>query len=396
MKIGIMKYRFDYYSVVRNIVHKLPEAEYVPVNDSFSLRRRLALKINQVAGKQVFSTFDLNNQFDDFELNRVDLLHFSNGISYGRTPWVSSFETVLPRFSSLMTRHQGRGAKALQMDSQLQRGFDALAGPSCKAIISWSECTARIQRGLLEQLPGPYREMITPKIRVIHPPQPILVEQPPQEVPLGRSLRFGFVGEAIFRKGGREILQAFEKLVKYEGLNLQLVLISSLRIEAYASGETEEDVVWARKMIADNSDWIEYYDSLPNDQTLEKLKSCDVALLPSWADTYGFSVLEAQACACPVISTDIRALPEINNEKVGWLISVPKNVFGEALYNTAEERATLSACIQSGLERIVREIASDPSVILPKARACLERLRLGHDPLAYADSLRRIYAQALS
>ncbi len=63
---------------------------------------------------------------------------------------------------------------------------------------------------------------------------------------------------------------------------------------------------------------------MPNQQVLELLKTCDVGLLPTYADTYGFSALEAQSAACPVISTDVRALPEINNTEVGWLINVPK------------------------------------------------------------------------
>ncbi len=49
------------------------------------------------------------------------------------------------------------------------------------------------------------------------------------------------------------------------------------------------------------------------------MRTADIGMLPSYADTYGFSVLEAQA-GNAVITTDIRALPEVNNPAVGWLI----------------------------------------------------------------------------
>lgn len=46
------------------------------------------------------------------------------------------------------------------------------------------------------------------------------------------------------------------------------------------------------------------------------MKKAHVCLLPTWMDTFAYSVLEAQACGTPVISTSLRALTEINNENV--------------------------------------------------------------------------------
>ena len=46
MKIGVLGYRFDYYTNLRNILYKLPEAEYVPVKDLYSVLRRAALGVN--------------------------------------------------------------------------------------------------------------------------------------------------------------------------------------------------------------------------------------------------------------------------------------------------------------------------------------------------------------
>src|SRR5690606_11164496 len=116
---------------------------------------------------------------------------------------------------------------------------------------------------------------------------------------------------------------------------------------------------------------------------------------PTYADSYGFSVLEAQSCGLPVISTDVRALPEINNTDLGWIIRIPKNDLGEALYSTAEERQRLSQQIQVGLEAIVRSIVADPSVIYTMALKSIERIREMHDPANYAQRLRDIYQEAM-
>lgn len=396
MKIGVLAYRFDFYTNLRNILYKLPEAEYVPVRDWYSFLRRGANFLNTRIGRLLFPTFDLNNQFDDFEINNVDLLHFSNGVSYGSTPWVSHFETVLPRFSDLMTRYHGQKRQSFQLTPLVQKGFDAILSASCKRIIAWSQCAADMQRDLLTELPSDTRDAILEKLTVLHPPQEPLVSQLiNREYDTGKPIKFILVGNSFFRKGGREILNAFEKLVYKESLPIKLVLVSSLWLDPYATQETPEDLVWAKQRIAENVDWIKHYQDLPNNETLELIKSCDVGLLPTWADTYGLSVLESQACGCPVITTDIRALPEINNTDVGWLIRVPKNDLGEALYSTPEEREHLSQHIQAGLEAIIRSICADPSVIFNKGVKSLERIREMHDPDTYAQKLREIYQKAL-
>ena len=50
------------------------------------------------------------------------------------------------------------------------------------------------------------------------------------------------------------------------------------------------------------------------------MSSCDVGLLPTWAESYGYSVLEMQACGLPVVTTNIRALPETN--VCGWKVKL--------------------------------------------------------------------------
>ena len=396
MKIGVLSYRFDYYTYLRNILFKLPEAEYVPVNDLYSNLRRAAHSANRRLGRNLFPTFDLNNQFDDFEFNKVDILHFSNGVSYGRTPWVSHYETLLPRFSSLLQSYQQTSKTGLNMTPLITRGFDALLSPSCKRIIAWSQSAADIQHELLSQLPFEERALILEKMTILHPPQKVLTEQITERAyDIPNPIRFIFVGAGFFRKGGREILNAFEKLIKTEKAPIKFVIVSSLHLDAYATKETPADIEWAKQFISENQDWIEYHESLPNEQVMELMKTCDVGLLPTYADSYGLSVLEAQACGLPVISTDVRALPEINNTEIGWLIRVPKTDLKEALYSTPEERERLSQHIQAGLEVIISSIVADPTVIYVKGMKALKRIREMHDPDTYAQRLREIYHEAL-
>ena len=115
-----------------------------------------------------------------------------------------------------------------------------------------------------------------------------------------------------------------------------------------------------------------------------------MALLPTYADTYGYFVLEAQSCGCPVITTDISALSEINNIDCGWVIPVPKDSFGNGVLNTEYERAEFSNCIYRGLEKYVLQVLDNPSLIKGKAMAAIERIRKQHDPLQHAEETEEI------
>lgn len=106
--------------------------------------------------------------------------------------------------------------------------------------------------------------------------------------------------------------------------------MSSLNYGDYASCTTKKDYQEALKIISRYQSNIKHYVRLPNQEVLKLLKNTHVGLLPTWADSFGYSVLEAQAAGCPVITTDVRAHPEINNNEIGWVMEVPKKVNGRA------------------------------------------------------------------
>lgn len=395
MKIGLLHYRWNFYTYTRSILHKVPGVEYRKVYDYYSQFNRIAQKINRTAKRQVLSTFDLNNQFQDFGLNQVDLLHFFNGISYGNTPWVSNFETFLPRLGGLLTKYNAH-PDVIKLNRKEQRAIDALGGKACKQLIALSECTRRIQLDLMRRLPIDVSS-IEEKLTVLHPPQEKMIDAYDEKLlDVSGPIRFMLVGAGFFRKGGREIIRVFERLVRQDGYPIELVIVSSLRMDKYAAHETESDVAWTKEKIAANSDWLTHHTSLPNEQVLDLMRNVHVGLLPTYADTYGMSVLEFQACGVPVITTNIRALPEMNDDKAGWLIDVPRDALGEGLYATSEQRAHLSAAIEEGLESITHEIFADLDCLRNKGAASLDKIEHEHNPADFAQRMGEIYQHALA
>jgi len=394
MHVGIVGYRFDYYSYTRNIVDKVPGIEYRKVKDLFAYVNAGARTLNRLANRQIISTFDLNNQFYDFNLNKVDLMHLFNGISYGHIPWVSTFETILPRFRNIVQRTH-RSSSGFVSEWKLQRAFDALAGNTCKQIIAMSGCTANMQADLLAEFSG-YRETIEKKLVVMHPPQDVLVSDfTDKQIDVDGRIKFMFVGNEFFRKGGREIVETIKKLREHHHYDIELTIVSALRIDGYAVEVNPVDVQRMTAVFQENRDWIKYIPHLPNSEVLGLMKQAHIGLLPTYADSYGYSVLEFQAAGCPVISTNVRALPEINDNAKGWMIEVPKNRLGEAVYTTESDRLVLSEAIRIGLEKVVHEIFADRSIIPKKSEQSILSIISNHSIEAFSSSMRQIYLNAI-
>lgn len=395
MKVGIVAYRFDHYSPVRNVVGIVPGIQYIKAKDLFARVNASAHALNRLAKREIISTFDLNNQFYDLNFNKVDILHLFNGISYGNTPWVSTFETVLPRFRSVVQVAR-LDATALQRDRKLHRAMDALAGPHCKCLIAMSACAAQIQTELLAKFDR-HKEDVQNKINVMQPPQDLLVLRfEDKQVDLDGRIRFMFVGSAFFRKGGREIVDTLHKLRDQHHYDIELIIISNFQSDGYAVPVTSEMIERIKAFIRDNQDWVKYYPQLPNTEVLELMKKAHIGLLPTYADTYGYSVLEFQAAGCPVISTNVRALPEMNDNEMGWMIEVPKNHLGEAFYATESDRMSLSEAICIGLEKAVHEIFTDRSIILQKAGKSILSIEHSHSRIDFATRMNNIYLDALN
>jgi glycosyltransferase involved in cell wall biosynthesis len=314
-----------------------------------------------------------------------DLLHFFNGISLGRKPWLSTFETYLPRWGAY-------GGESIAW------GLRKLAAPACKRLIALSHCTAAIQDQFLGQYPE-FAAQIMAKVSVLHPPQAPLLSEAELDEKLGRaagreSIQCLLVGADFFRKGGLEVLMAMDALLQ-SGADLQLTIVSTLNIGDYASQATSEDLRTAMQIIDRHPRSIRLHRNLPNAAVLQLARQADIGLLPTWADTYGYAALEFMAAGCPVITTDIRALPEINGPDRGWLIACEKDAWGNAMLDTLERRRAFGAHLHAQLLQTFTAILEDRSSVALRGRVAFNHIRAHHSPTHAAAILEGWYDEAL-
>jgi len=329
--------------------------DVAPVCDFSALLEKLIFRFTKVGYRPTWKSFFFR-PFDPRVFLGFNTIRIDGG------PFLVFFETILPRVSK----------KRFLLVSLERR---AIQSPKCLGLIAISHCAKNLQLAENEN-----QTVIT----VLHPPQKILIAEANDRrwSEIG-TIRFCFVGRDFARKGGIEMLRAFDRLCQK---NWHLTIVSSLSINDYATRYTKEEQRVLKQEVLEildrRTDQIDWHESLPNDKVLGIMKTSHVGLLPTWHDTYGYSVLEFQASGCPVISTDIRALPEINNIDCGWLIPIGKK-FDACIspLKSKKQRNAFSKDLTDSLETLFEEILGSPRALLQeKAEQSLARIRAEHDP----------------
>ncbi len=387
IKIGYIR---DYYPDRRCIINKIDKnVVYTKIKNEDKIReiyrvlRKLKLKKNNPREYNFKS-----------KVKNVDIIHSFNYVCETSMPWISTFETILPRREEILHFHHE--ISEYKITENVKKDILLIASDNCKKIIALSECNRKIQDEFLKKFDKEIQEKIKRKIIVIKPPQKLLLTKEElirKFANTKNEIKFLFIGNQFFRKGGEQIINVFNKLIKKYKSKIKLIIISNitpdLEFTRINDGKAKERVI---KFINDNEEHIQWYQNLENDKVLEIAKECDVGLLPTFADTYGYSVLEMQAAGMPVITTNVRAMPEINN--AGWICKIPINKFGEALYSKEDSLNETKEILEKELERIVREILEDTDIIKKKGLDAYEYISKNHNPIDYGNKLYEIYVNA--
>ena len=401
MKIGILSKN---YAAQRLFLNKLPEAQYKDVRFyNWCLWKNAYLWGLKAIGKLNMSPEEMVAKlFYDFKAlipTGCDVFHFFNCINLGKySKWVISVESGVPWPVNVTRCVESESAdlSSIANDKYVERRMKALANPNCLGLLALSHCTENIQREIIHQFPQ-YESVIAKKLITLLPPQKLIVHDIAEKGVIwdnDEPLTFIYVGSDFYRKGGRETVQVLSEL--HKKYSFRLILISSMAVDEQRYMRTKHDDVDAERLIEKNKDWIEYYDRLPNEKVLEKMKQAHVCLLPTWMDTFAYSVLEAQACGTPVISTSLRALTEINDESVGWLIDVPVNRLNNPLHLTRKQQNVFSEKLLTGLYNKVEYVLQHHEEIKVKAMRCLEKIEKYHSPKVYEEKLRMVYQGRIS
>lgn len=317
--------------------------------------------------------------------------HTINYIPITSKSWCCSFETIVPRGGYLLNINH-KDKFEIHVDRRLRFLLGRMAKDNCKRLISFSKCNMVLQQKVFELCPNLYPTLMSKLIQV-NVPQSLLVNKPKQEL-THKKIRFIFVGRDFNRKGGCEIIRAFNQLSKHRR-DFEVLLIGRPKVvHNYAFKDFQDTEIEEREIeeiIATSKEWLTIKEDIPNDQVLEYIKNSDVGLLPTWAETYGYSVLEFQAAGLPVISTNLRAMPEINPH--GWRIELPLNWACELGLHNEEEKKQRRSQIVNGIIDIANYLLDNPQEIIRRGQQSYEFVKENHSYEKYAKTFKDIYGQ---
>lgn len=381
MKVGITN---NQYPEQRNILVN-PENQYINLKKSNlfyfinPLRTRL-LKKNKTF---VFQPVPFSGAA------RADILHLFNEVAITRQKWVASFETELPRVLPV-------AGVTKQDNPELQRLIPYLLKDNCLGLIAISDATLNIQMKLFK---ADIARQIQRKTVVLHPPQTLFVQhKAPRQ---SGTLRLIFAGNEFYRKGGAEVVLAISELIEEKRLDasqLDVQLIGDLaKRRNVAHRQFQDDEAFYRDIEnrIKRHRCFTHHTQMENSALMQLFRQSDAGLLPTWQETYGFSVLEMQANGCPVITSNVRALPEINPDSAGWVLASPLNADREYSITSTEQKTQLRQSLVEGLKSTLLAIIERPEMLQEKGEAAILRIKEQHDTGRYIARLNDIYRRGV-
>lgn len=127
--------------------------------------------------------------------------------------------------------------------------------------------------------------------------------------------RLLFVGHVYETKGIVELVKGCRNI---EGVNLRIIGKCSVEMKGFLQSIAIRD---------GSLDWIEFLGEISHDDVIKEFLTAGLFVLPSYSEGFPNVILEAMACGCPIIASNVGAIPEmldISNEPCGICI-LPKS-----------------------------------------------------------------------
>lgn len=174
-----------------------------------------------------------------------------------------------------------------------------------------------------------------------------------------------YVGRFVESKGMRELLAAFQALAARDP-DVALALVGDGVMRAQLESMVDAAGLATR---------VHMPGGLEPAEVAEWVRASDVLTLPSWSEGYPNVVVEAVACGCPVVATDVGGTSEIVNPGNGILVA-PRNVpalvqaLGDALARHWDRDAMAAACSR-GWDAVAMETLAACEHVLGQRRAAV-------------------------
>ena len=287
---------------------------------------------------------------------KYDLIHCAHCISKNKSPWVCDIEFVGQFWASGPYKDFQSGEKVLKY---LQSDY-------CKKILAWTKWS---EKGILKLFPE-----IQKKVEILYPAIP---GQKRKKSSSGK-INLLFIGRDFKMKGGGIALKIFDELTKkYD--NVYATVISDVPEKILKKYELNSKT--------------KIYGLMSHEKLSEEIyPNEDIFVYPTFSDTFGFAILEAQSFGLPVVvmkTRDTHTIGEtVIDGKTGFIV---ENLKANAVNRVASEK------IIEQIKKVVEKLINDKSMLKSMSKNCLKEIGKGKFSIEKRNKkLRKIYEEAIN
>lgn len=160
-----------------------------------------------------------------------------------------------------------------------------------------------------------------------------------------------FVGHGYWTKGIKELVLACSQIP-----NIRLTML----------GEIEDNIKNELAALIRHASWLDIRGNASYDKVIKEMMTCNVFVLPTYTEGFPNVILESMACGCPIVTTDVGAIPEMldidNGSNYGICVK-PMDVDGlcEAIKRMLDDKDYSRRCGENAKKR-VNELYSMPII----------------------------------
>ncbi len=112
--------------------------------------------------------------------------------------------------------------------------------------------------------------------------------------------RLLYCGHVLVTKGVMELVDACRRLPGIE-----------LRIVGKCASDIKDRMLAVAAKSGEDTSWLNFTGEVTHDEVIRELFQADLFVFPSYTEGFPNVILEAMACGCPIVSSDVGAIPEM-------------------------------------------------------------------------------------